>query len=180
MPGSPKTSVAPADTERERLPGPNGNAPEVLLDAELGQDPADEVVRTDGDAPGADEHICIEAALERPPVRSLVVGNGADPLHLCAGGLESRCQHRRVRLVDLPRAEPLSGRAQLGAGAEDDDLRPPGDRHLRHAHRGERADLGGADPSTGGEQQVAGTDVAADRPDVGAEIDRSRDVQFVV
>ena len=41
-----------------------------------------------------------------------------------------------VRLVDLPRLERLPGRAQLGAGGEDDDARPPrarGRRAIPHA-----------------------------------------------
>ena len=137
-------------------------------------------MRADGDAARADQHIRLEAALERSPVLTLVVRDRADALHLGTGGVEGSREHRRVRLVDLPRAQLLSGRTQLGPGAEDDDLRPPSDEQLRDADGGERADLGRADPRAGGEQEVAGTDVAADRPDIGAELDRSRNFQFVV
>ena len=39
--------------------------PEDLLDAELGLDPTDEVVRPDGDAARGDEHVRLEAELDR-------------------------------------------------------------------------------------------------------------------
>ncbi len=104
----PEDERPSADAERERLSRPDGNAPEVLLDTELGQDPPDEVVRADRDPARADEHVRLEAVLERPPMLLLVVGDRADALDLGTGGLERRRQHRRVRLVDLPRPERLA------------------------------------------------------------------------
>ena len=60
----------PADAERERLAGLDRDAPEDLLDAELAEDPADEVVRPDGDAARRDEHVGSEPALERGAMRT--------------------------------------------------------------------------------------------------------------
>ena len=45
LPGSPKTSVRPRTPNATGLPGPHGDAPEDLLDAELGLGRAHEVVR---------------------------------------------------------------------------------------------------------------------------------------
>ena len=57
FPGRPKTSVASADAEGERLAGTHRDAPEHLLDAEPGLDPAHEVVRSDRDAAGGDDDV---------------------------------------------------------------------------------------------------------------------------
>ena len=137
-------------------------------------------MRADRDAAGADEHVRLETALERAPVLRLVVRDGSDPLHLRAGRLERRREHRCVRLVDLAGAERLPRRPQLGAGAEDDDARPPGDRHLRCPGCRERADLSRADQGPGREHDIAGADVSTGGPDVCAGIDRRRHVQLVV
>ena len=50
LPGRPKTSVAAADAERDRLARPDRDPPEDLLDAELGLGRAHEVVDADRDA----------------------------------------------------------------------------------------------------------------------------------
>ena len=68
FPGSPKTSVSPAHAERERLPGLDRDAPEDLLDAELGSDTSNEVVRTHRDAARGDEHVRLEARRDRLPM----------------------------------------------------------------------------------------------------------------
>ena len=54
-----------ADAERDRLARPHGDAPEDLLDPELGLDPPDEVVRADRDAARGDEHVVLEALPNR-------------------------------------------------------------------------------------------------------------------
>ena len=108
LPGSPKTSVAPADAERHRLARPHGDAPEDLLDPELRLDPPDEIVRADRDAARRDEHVELEPLLERATVRVLVVGDRVEPRDLRAGGGQLGAEHRCVRLVDLARAEARS------------------------------------------------------------------------
>ena len=65
LPGQPEDERPPADAERERLARLHRDAPEDLLDAELGAGSAHEVVRADRHAAGADEHVRLEAALER-------------------------------------------------------------------------------------------------------------------
>src|SRR4029453_18514484 len=52
-------------TERHRLAGLDGHAPEDLLDAELARDAPNEVVRADRDAARADDDVGSERALER-------------------------------------------------------------------------------------------------------------------
>ena len=55
VPGQAEDERRAADGERERLAGTHRDSPEVLLHAELGERPADEVVRADRDAAGGDE-----------------------------------------------------------------------------------------------------------------------------
>ena len=76
---------APSEhAERDRLSRLDRDAPEDLLDPELGRDLRDEVVRPDGDAAGGDEHVGLEPALERRAVRgsSSATGPAARPRRL--------------------------------------------------------------------------------------------------
>ena len=136
MPGSPKTSVVSAPAEGERLAGLHRHAPEDLVDAELGADLADQVVRADGDSAGADEHVRLEASLERRPMEARLVGNGLESRHLGTGALERGRDHRSVRFVDLARAELDAGPPELAAGAEDRDPRPAAATNLRQTDSG--------------------------------------------
>ena len=77
------------------LPGFTATPPEDLLDAELGLDRADEVVRADRDAARGDEHVVLEPALERLPVRVLVVGDRRQALDVSARRRELRREHQR-------------------------------------------------------------------------------------
>src|SRR5439155_3389242 len=63
--GQSEDERRPAHAECKRLAGLDCDAPEDLLDAELAQDPSDEIMRSDGDAARRDEHVGREAPLER-------------------------------------------------------------------------------------------------------------------
>ncbi len=62
-------------TPKRRLPGPDGHAPEDLLDAQLGRDPSHEVVLPDRRTAGRDEHIGLESPPERRTKRVAVIGH---------------------------------------------------------------------------------------------------------
>src|SRR5258708_34950247 len=76
IPGQTEDERAVTDAERQRFARLHGNAPEHLLDAELGLDAPDQVVWSDGNAAGGDEHGRLEPELERRAMRLLVVGDG--------------------------------------------------------------------------------------------------------
>ena len=181
MPGQAEDERRAAAAERERLPRPDGDAPEVLLDPELRQDPAHEVVRADRDAARADEHVRGEPALERGSVRLLVVGDRADPLDDRARGLERRGQHRPVRLVDLARPELVARCAQLGTRAEDDDARSPARTATSATPAAASAPICAA-PSTvpASSRTSPGANVASERPHVRAGRDGISDLDAVV
>src|SRR5581483_10743141 len=98
-----------AHAERDRLSRPDRDAPEHFLDAELGLDRPDEIVRTDRDPARRHEDIGLEATRERVAVRLLVVGDERQQLDVTAYGGERGREHERVRLVDLTVLERLAG-----------------------------------------------------------------------
>ena len=98
----------------------------------------------------------VEPALERGARRFR--SSATDAVHLCLGAGPShlRGEHHRVRLVDLAGAERLAGTAQLAAGREHGDARPPRARTSSSADRGERAELRRAARVPGRDDGVAG------------------------
>ena len=131
LPGKPNTSVDAARRERDRLPGLHRDAPEHFDDAELREQPADEVVLADRHAAGGEQHVGVETALERGTRRVCVVGDGA--VHL---------RRRRPRSGAAPRASPCSTRRSRPARA----ARPGGAARCRSRAR-RRADDARTEPS---------------------------------
>ena len=108
LPGKPEHERPVPDPERDRSAGLDRDAPEHLLDAELGLHPADEVVRAHRHAAGRHEHVGIEAALQRRSVCSFVVRDRVQSLHLRAGrrAAPSRASTRWPRRPRPARATP--------------------------------------------------------------------------
>ena len=178
--GQPEHERLTAHAERHRLARLDRDAPEHLLDAELGLDRAHEVVRTDRDAARRDENVRREAALERLPVCGLVVGDRRQRLDVGTGGGERGRQHETVRLVDLPGCELRSGRASSLPVA-------------RIATRGRRAHATAARPAAARapscagsktdarvDDHVAASSVAAARTNVRADRNRFTSFDLVV
>ena len=147
--------------ERDRLSRLHRNSPEDLLDAELGLDPAHEIVRPDRDAAGGDEHVGRQPPRECVAVCALVVGHRAQPLDLGPCRLQLRGEQKPVGLVDLSGLEQLARPAQLAARGEHGGPRPPRDEHLADARRRERAELCGPETGAGVHHQLAAAHVAA-------------------
>ena len=167
VPGQPEHERPAANAERDRLARLDRDAPEHLLDAELGLDPANEVVRADGDPAGGDEDVASRprsSACDAPPRCPRPASRSTT-----APRRRARGQHQAVRLVDLARRERLAGRAELGPGGQHGDARAPRACDLGDPCRGERADLRGAETGPP-RHDVAGADVAAD----GARARRAR------
>ena len=155
-----------AHAERHRLARLDRNAPEHLLDTELRLDPAHEIVRPDRDAARRDEDVRREPALERRPVRRLVVGDDRQHIDVGARGGERGREHESVRLVDLSGSKRLAGPCELRAGGEHRDARPPHARHGGEARGRKRAELRRAEPDARLHDHVARTRVAAARANV--------------
>ena len=91
LPGSPKTSVPPRTPNHVGLPGPQRDAPEALLDAELGERGLDVVVRADRHAAREDHDVGgLERLADRVARRAGVVGHVAREHHLGALALGER------------------------------------------------------------------------------------------
>ncbi len=154
--------VVAAHAERDGLAGLHGDAPEHLLDPQLGLHPPHEIVRADRRAAGRDEHVEPEQSLfHRATMLLLGVRNGAELGRHGAGGEELRGEHEAVRLVDLAGAERLPWLHELRAGDEDPDPRPLRAAHFADPGRGERPHLCRAERGAGLEQQRPGRDVPA-------------------
>ena len=176
VPGQVEDQVVAADAEGHGLPRLHGHAPEELLDAELGLDLADEIVRADRGAAGGHEHVEAEQrALHRAAVLLLVVGHHPELRGDGTGEPERGGEQQAVRLVDLPRLERLAGLPQLGARHEDPHARPLRALHLGDAGRREGADLSRAEHHAGLEHRLARPDVASGSADVRACGHRRRD-----
>ena len=132
-----------AHAEGDRLARLDRDAPEHLLDAELGRDAAHEIVRPDRHAARGHEHVRLEPARERLAVSRLGVVRPCPSRSAEAPARERGHEQGRVRLVDLARGERLSGRAQLVPGGEHRRARAlrgrrPRARRPRRARRSER------------------------------------------
>jgi len=178
--GQPEHERAAADAERDRLAGLHGDAPEDLLDAELGLDPPDEIVRPHRDAARGDEDVRGQRALERGTVGRLVVGDRRLELDVGADGGERGREHEPVRLVDLTSGERPARRDELAARREDRDTRPAAALDLHDAGGREGAELRGAEADAGRDDLVAASHVAAARADVRARFHGLRDLHSVV
>ena len=161
VPGQAEHERRAAGPERNRLPRLHRDAPEHLLDAELGEGRADEVVRPDRDAARGDENVGLESPLERGAEGVRVVGDRVEHRHLRPRGDEAAGQHRRVGLVDLPGAEWLAGAPQLRPRGQDRRARPAGARDPRDPGRPECAESRRGEPLARREHEVAGTNVEA-------------------
>src|SRR5439155_24956057 len=73
VPGESEHDRRPAHSECKWLDRLDRDTPEDLLHPELSQDPADEIVPTDGHAARGDEDVGREASFERLAMRCLVV-----------------------------------------------------------------------------------------------------------
>ena len=122
----PEDERLAANTERHGLPGPDRDAPEDLLDAKLRLDAPHEIVRSDRHAAGGDENVRCQPALERRPVRRLVVGDGRQHLDVDPDGGERCREHDPVRLVDLARRQRRPGRRKLRSRRNNHDARVAG------------------------------------------------------
>ena len=163
FPGSPNTSLALADAERDRLARFHRDAPEHLLDTKLRLDSAHEIVWPDRNAPGRDEDICLEPARNRVAVRVLVVGDRAQPFDRRPGRRKLCIDEHAVRLVDLARARaaPPDGEARSRSRAR----RPAASakREPRRCRRPERCHLSRAEAHTRLDDDVAAAQIAAAR-----------------
>ncbi len=92
------------DSEGERLPRLDGDAPEHLLDTQLGNDLANEVMGTHRNTAGGHQHIRLETALESRPVGVLVVFDHGKQLDFGARSAQHSRDHGPIRLVDLSRS----------------------------------------------------------------------------
>src|SRR5439155_20959833 len=112
------------NAERDRFARLDGYTPEDLLDSELCLDPADEIVRTDGDTSGSDDDVRAERVLESVSMRDLIVADRRHQLDDRAGGLELGRQDHPVGLVDLARGEHLARPPELGSRWQHGGPRP--------------------------------------------------------
>ena len=120
LPGSPNTSrPAGRGPEVGGLAGPQGDAPEDLLDAELRERRTDVVVLADRDAAGDHGDLAGESALERGPGAARVVGHdlrgapAARPLRSTRAASECRLELRIP-----PGPQRLAGLLELVAGGQ--------------------------------------------------------------
>jgi hypothetical protein len=155
-----------AHGEGDRLPGPDRDAPEDLLSAELGECPTHEVVRTDRHTARGDQHVAGEPLLERSAGRALIVPDGVDDGDVCAGRLELRGEHHGVRLEDLARRERSTRRTQLAPGREHGDAWAPCAPDGCHSRGRKRAQLCWTERFTALDDDVARARIASARTDV--------------
>ena len=157
--------LAVGHAERDRLPRLHGDAPEHLLDAELGLDPAHEIVRPNRDSARRDEDVGLEPARERGPMGVLVVRDAAQPLDRCPGGRELSLDEDAVRVVDLSWLERLARTAELAPGCEHGGPRPPRDPNLGDAGSRQSRHLRRTEAGTGLDHDLSLSQVAAGGPD---------------
>jgi sortase A len=165
--------------ERDRLAGLHGDAPEDLLDAELGLDRTDEVVRADRHAAGGHEQVVFEPACQRLAVGVLVVGDRREALDGSACRPELRLENQPVRLVDLARLERLARTAKLSSRGQHRGARHRSAHDLGHACRGERTELRGAERRSRRDDLVTRAQIAAARTHVRTRRDRLSDLDAV-
>ena len=153
LPGSPKTrrAVGRGVPNQVGLPGPQRDAPEDLLDAELGERRLHVVVRPDRDPAGHDDDVGVERALER------LDGCRGSRRRPCATLLDARA--RLHAPGPGPRSRSCCG---SGPGPAAGRARPARRPSRRTATRGRRAheQLGDADatpatPSSAGPRRGA-------------------------
>ncbi len=180
VPRQPEHERLAAHAERHRLPRLDRDAPEDLLDPELGLDPPHEVVRPDRDSARRHEDVRGQTALERLPERRLVVGDGRQ--HLCRGadGGERGREHDGVRLVHLTGSERLARTRELRPGRQHRDARQPAATNVRDAGGGKRAELRRAETHARLDHDDARSNVAAARTNVRTRRNTLRHVDAVV
>jgi hypothetical protein len=90
-----------------------------------------------------------------------------------------RHEHERVRVGDRARPRVGTKGHELVPGRHHEHVRSAADRQLRQAGRAGGRDVGGAQPLAGGQEQLAGGDVLADRPHVAVRRRRRQDLHLV-
>ena len=114
LPGSPNTSDRAAAAEPGRLAGLERDAPEHLLDAEVGERRLDVIVRADRYPAGDDHDVGVVERRGEPGLgRRAIVGQPAARTRRSRPRGRERVEHRRVRVVDLARAR--AARRERGA-----------------------------------------------------------------
>ena len=98
--------------------------------------------------------------------RLRVVGDDRRAPRRAARGLGLRGEHQRVRVEDHPRRRLRADRPDLVARREHGDDGRAMDDEVDRARRGGGGDVDGAQPMAGGQQQLGGADVLADRAHV--------------
>ena len=99
-------------------------------------------------------------------MRLLVIAHGGVDDHVCARGLELRREDQPVGLVDLPWAQNLSGAPELASRGHDGGARAAHAEHFGDPGRRQRSKPRGRERRSGLGDDLAGTDVAAPRPNV--------------
>ena len=136
-------------------------------------------MRADGDTARGHEHVVLEPARERLPVRILVVGDSRQALDGSARRPELSVEDQPVGLVDLTRRERLARPAKLGSRCQHGGARHRPARHLGHARGRERPELCRPEPRACGDDLVPGVQVAALRPHVRTWLSRLADLHCV-
>jgi hypothetical protein len=175
--GQPEDDLVAARPEPGRLARLERHAPEVLVDAELGQRGLDVVVRTDRHTARDHDHV---GGLQRPAERldrvGAVVAHDLPRDHARARALGLGRERVGVRVADLPGGERAGARLdQLVAGGQDGH---PGSRAAQHVGApqcGQRAQLGRAQVVAGAEHPLAGGHVLTGAADVRALLRRRHD-----
>ena len=171
-----------ADAERDRLPRLDRDAPEHLLDAELGLDLPHEIVRPDRDAARRDEDVRREPALRAPPGAPTRRRRptGSSSMSAPDGGERGR-EHEPVRLVDL--AGRRAGRPTATSSLPVASSATRGRRaHATVGDAGgrERTELRGPEPHAGRNDDVARRNVAATRTNMRATAALLRAISIVL
>ena len=178
--GQPEDQRRASDAERDWLARLDRHAPEDLLDAELGLDPADQIVRSNGHAARRDEHVSLEALPKGLAVRVLVIGHRRQALRQRARRRQLCGEDQSIGLVDLARPKQLARRPELGSRGEHGGARPRGAHDLRNARRRQRAEVRRSKPRPGFDHGVAGVDITAARAHAGTGSHMIRDLDSVV
>ena len=169
-----RTQRVAAAAEPQRLAGLDLHAPEDLLDAGGLERGLDVVVRADRDAAGDDQHVALQAALDRGQRRVAVVGDHALVGHVGAGAARraARPSARWTRGCGPARAarraaaapSPVTARCSRGPAVHGD---------LADARGGQRGQPRDRQPLAGADQHVAGAQVLAAHAYVRAGLDRA-------
>ena len=170
----------PAYAEGQRLARLHGDAPEHLFDTELGRNTSNEIVRSNRDAAGSDEHVRFEPSQERSAMRLLVIGDGDDLLDRRPCARQSRREHDSVCLVDLSRSQRLAGWTQLRPGRDHRCARSAGTRHSAEPGGREGPDLGGPEPNPRIDDHFPRDDVAGARANARSGLNGRGDLDAVV